>query len=159
MIRRPPRSTLFPYTTLFRSICSLAGWQEEEVDRLSGRPLCTFQVMRPAMARRLVAPGASMLSLLRVVFRELVGGVMSLLHHLVNLWRGQKVHPQCLIPDPLRQLLDDPRCLGKRGVCLRRLAHCLIQRTQRGLDLPAFGWQPEVCRQLGCLVYLCYCLL
>src|SRR5256886_8582676 len=23
MIRRPPRSTLFPYTTLFRSICSL----------------------------------------------------------------------------------------------------------------------------------------
>src|SRR5260370_23910112 len=24
MIRRPPRSTLFPYTTLFRSIC---GWQ------------------------------------------------------------------------------------------------------------------------------------
>src|SRR2546421_11472982 len=23
MIRRPPRSTLFPYTTLFRSICSI----------------------------------------------------------------------------------------------------------------------------------------
>src|SRR2546423_9826927 len=29
MIRRPPRSTLFPYTTLFRSGClSLAGFQE-----------------------------------------------------------------------------------------------------------------------------------
>src|SRR3712207_8072455 len=26
MIRRPPRSTLFPYTTLFRSAC--ASWQE-----------------------------------------------------------------------------------------------------------------------------------
>src|SRR2546429_4675426 len=25
MIRRPPRSTLFPYTTLFRSIAALAG--------------------------------------------------------------------------------------------------------------------------------------
>src|SRR2546427_6466282 len=25
MIRRPPRSTLFPYTTLFRSIASLSG--------------------------------------------------------------------------------------------------------------------------------------
>src|SRR2546425_7031832 len=25
MIRRPPRSTLFPYTTLFRSLCALAG--------------------------------------------------------------------------------------------------------------------------------------
>src|SRR5258707_8705186 len=24
MIRRPPRSTLFPYTTLFRSVCGLA---------------------------------------------------------------------------------------------------------------------------------------
>src|SRR3712207_8467177 len=26
MIRRPPRSTLFPYTTLFRSIIGLATW-------------------------------------------------------------------------------------------------------------------------------------
>src|SRR2546428_5934076 len=25
MIRRPPRSTLFPYTTLFRSLCDLDG--------------------------------------------------------------------------------------------------------------------------------------
>src|SRR5256885_9316230 len=26
MIRRPPRSTLFPYTTLFRSIYAIASW-------------------------------------------------------------------------------------------------------------------------------------
>src|SRR3712207_8647090 len=26
MIRRPPRSTLFPYTTLFRSAAGRAGW-------------------------------------------------------------------------------------------------------------------------------------
>src|SRR5258708_20878035 len=26
MIRRPPRSTLFPYTTLFRSRCLLSRW-------------------------------------------------------------------------------------------------------------------------------------
>src|SRR5215208_8433909 len=26
MIRRPPRSTLFPYTTLFRSPCSASAW-------------------------------------------------------------------------------------------------------------------------------------
>src|SRR5258706_9310723 len=31
MIRRPPRSTLFPYTTLFRS------WQSRNVDRRHGR--------------------------------------------------------------------------------------------------------------------------
>src|SRR2546427_2610712 len=27
MIRRPPRSTLFPYTTLFRSFCACARWR------------------------------------------------------------------------------------------------------------------------------------
>src|SRR2546427_12475437 len=26
MIRRPPRSTLFPYTTLFRSMAGMAAW-------------------------------------------------------------------------------------------------------------------------------------
>src|SRR3712207_8814455 len=30
MIRRPPRSTLFPYTTLFRSIATLAGYVSPE---------------------------------------------------------------------------------------------------------------------------------
>src|SRR3712207_9579302 len=30
MIRRPPRSTLFPYTTLFRSVVAVAG--DEDVD-------------------------------------------------------------------------------------------------------------------------------
>src|SRR5438477_5256541 len=34
MIRRPPSSTLFPYTTLFRSIAS--GRTVEEVERLIG---------------------------------------------------------------------------------------------------------------------------
>src|SRR3712207_8457442 len=29
MIRRPPRSTLFPYTTLFRSlVCAFKGWND-----------------------------------------------------------------------------------------------------------------------------------
>src|SRR2546427_10949877 len=36
MIRRPPRSTLFPYTTLFRSPCVAEGWPDEDylVERL-----------------------------------------------------------------------------------------------------------------------------
>src|SRR5258708_39240733 len=39
MIRRPPRSTLFPYTTLFRSLTSLfkwirkSPWQGSRIDR------------------------------------------------------------------------------------------------------------------------------
>src|SRR5690349_24117297 len=36
MIRRPPRSTLFPYTTLFRSGVPESHWQCAEVPR--GRP-------------------------------------------------------------------------------------------------------------------------
>src|SRR3712207_8625454 len=38
MIRRPPRSTLFPYTTLFRSLlrgCAVHGHEHDE------RPACT----------------------------------------------------------------------------------------------------------------------
>src|SRR5258707_5372918 len=36
MIRRPPRSTLFPYTTLFRSLCSDGQNQfVERIDRLN----------------------------------------------------------------------------------------------------------------------------
>src|SRR5258708_13062165 len=31
MIRRPPRSTLFPYTTLFRSIATIALWITDHI--------------------------------------------------------------------------------------------------------------------------------
>src|SRR5437763_5377395 len=36
MLRRPPRSTLFPYTTLFRSLLKRKGalWMEEYFDHL-----------------------------------------------------------------------------------------------------------------------------
>src|SRR5256885_11011953 len=43
MIRRPPRSTLFPYTTLFRSIDAVAQITKSGFvflfDRVSGKPL------------------------------------------------------------------------------------------------------------------------
>src|SRR2546422_10067010 len=55
MIRRPPRSTLFPYTTLFRSLPPLApGWWIGEVlldaDELRGddRRLFVVRVAAPA---------------------------------------------------------------------------------------------------------------
>src|SRR2546429_4257004 len=38
MIRRPPRSTLFPYTTLFRSVCCLG----RSVSALQGPPRAFF---------------------------------------------------------------------------------------------------------------------
>src|SRR3712207_9233016 len=39
MIRRPPRSTLFPYTTLFRSDDDLAGCTADTVVDLRGAPV------------------------------------------------------------------------------------------------------------------------
>src|SRR5256885_8275569 len=43
MIRRPPRSTLFPYTTLFRSVTVRAGY---DIERRTGsrwrRKLCDY---------------------------------------------------------------------------------------------------------------------
>src|SRR2546429_6405683 len=80
MIRRPPRSTLFPYTTLFRSIQSsplaiytldptstvrtwnraaeaLYGWRADEV---IGRPLPTIaQGMEGLRGEALRGPGAT----------------------------------------------------------------------------------------------------
>src|SRR5690606_40745824 len=43
MLRRPPRSTLFPYTTLFRSLrahrpAAVAAAQRERLSRLRARP-------------------------------------------------------------------------------------------------------------------------
>src|SRR3712207_7016040 len=37
MIRRPPRSTLFPYTTLFRSLLEVVEHQEERFGTQEGR--------------------------------------------------------------------------------------------------------------------------
>src|SRR3712207_8985442 len=67
MIRRPPRSTLFPYTTLFRSLALFSSWQEE--CRPSGTPgessplaptiICNFVPASSSLASR--QDGASML--------------------------------------------------------------------------------------------------
>src|SRR3712207_7686258 len=56
MIRRPPRSTLFPYTTLFRSPAA----RQRELHRLSGRaapaPVSTPDEERPD-ATSVLLPG------------------------------------------------------------------------------------------------------
>src|SRR3712207_6853928 len=52
MIRRPPRSTLFPYTTLFRSIHELAAMMKyaltiEPTTAAHSAARCSFLGMRP----------------------------------------------------------------------------------------------------------------
>src|SRR5256885_10745322 len=69
MIRRPPRSTLFPYTTLFRSECTNchARYQYDE-DRFERKPSkkikcakCStiFEIRNPAFAEKKVAASRS----------------------------------------------------------------------------------------------------
>src|SRR2546422_6019011 len=54
MIRRPPRSTLFPYTTLFRSIRRLLGYVAR--DKLWLNPDCGFwETPRWIVRQKLVA--------------------------------------------------------------------------------------------------------
>src|SRR5256885_12876909 len=75
MIRRPPRSTLFPYTTLFRSSARRSGPSRGRIRASAGRPIRTENsrsrsrrgrrrptpvcTMPPAAKRRVAAPGSS----------------------------------------------------------------------------------------------------
>src|SRR5256885_12801508 len=54
MIRRPPRSTLFPYTTLFRSVRSLAGlgYAEQSINATYLSELFSLVYTDPASLRR-----------------------------------------------------------------------------------------------------------
>src|SRR5437870_9158179 len=51
MIRRPPRSTLFPYTTLFRSRCMIIRGFTVQPTRRQGPPLGAVQVCVPPEGR------------------------------------------------------------------------------------------------------------
>src|SRR3712207_8986867 len=51
MIRRPPRSTLFPYTTLFRSRRGLLAWYLVEVGILWGGTTVLLLSLSPAWIR------------------------------------------------------------------------------------------------------------
>src|SRR3712207_8716817 len=58
MIRRPPRSTLFPYTTLFRSACQRARSQAPAARGRPRRPAGRVGVLVPALAHGNGAAGA-----------------------------------------------------------------------------------------------------
>src|SRR5690242_20815972 len=62
MIRRPPRSTLFPYTTLFRSVEARAGQVDEFTAHACARVACRGEVacavLKMLVARRRNANGS-----------------------------------------------------------------------------------------------------
>src|SRR5258708_32871520 len=63
MIRRPPRSTLFPYTTLFRSEGVIAKFSGVELKDESGKPIMTGAATAdPKDKKQLVVPLATPLT-------------------------------------------------------------------------------------------------
>src|SRR5260370_781878 len=86
---------------------------------LSNDPLWLESLPYPITIRQPAAPDASMPALLLVVFCDLGGLASGVLQHWLNLRPSQKARTQRLIPDPLHQPLDDPRCLTKGGTRLR----------------------------------------
>src|SRR2546422_7685191 len=91
MIRRPPRSTLFPYTTLFRSLPQLAG----------GGSFLRRKLLR--LGRALGFPGGDRSPYDRFMLRseEHTSELQSRLHLVCRLLLEKKKK----IPDPLRHLL------------------------------------------------------
>ncbi len=64
---------------------------------------------------------------LRVVVQHRGGLGLRVLQHWLNLWPSQKARTQRLIPDALRQFLDDPGGRSPGGVRLSLLSPGLIQ--------------------------------
>src|SRR3712207_7711907 len=52
MIRRPPRSTLFPYTTLFRSVTNPGTFNLKVLDTASTNPLQYFEINQTLEANK-----------------------------------------------------------------------------------------------------------
>src|SRR2546425_5136661 len=101
MIRRPPRSTLFPYTTLFRSTCETPG-----------------QVLE--RARRLLREGAAFLL---VRSEEHTSELQSLAYLVCRLLLEKKKFLLLSLSD----ISDDSHCFSR----LRRFACMFVLQTER----------------------------
>src|SRR2546426_12429962 len=91
MIRRPPRSTLFPYTTLFRSLHSIEG-----IGRLSGE-IVVFPAIEPTLAPIFPLVGG---------FIAEMGGLLS---HAAILAREYGLPAIVSVRDATRRLRDGGR--------------------------------------------------
>src|SRR5690606_41634969 len=70
MIRRPPRSTLFPYTTLFRSsvACSFSSTVARICSSLAALSACSFWSCRPTTDRKSTRLNSSHVKISYAVF-------------------------------------------------------------------------------------------
>src|SRR2546421_6423137 len=102
MIRRPPRSTLFPYTTLFRSLRVLAEESRDERAELARRRVVLEYDTddRPAQARRGLEVDGACARNVRVVERAPSDHLAFLL--VVDFCVPLDARPRRCLRDPVR---------------------------------------------------------
>src|SRR2546422_8605792 len=102
MIRRPPRSTLFPYTTLFRSPCRTARWDLWP---------------SPAPDRAAPAPAWPVASTPRIRSEEHTSELQSRLHLVCRLLLEKKKNTTAPAPDADRSNICHQCRLLQLHVC------------------------------------------
>src|SRR3712207_433320 len=139
MIRRPPRSTLFPYTTLFRSV--VAGGPPAVGDLLLGQ-----RVLPVVPEPLLVQPGVQVVPGQDLVLAALAGGVPVEVDAeglelggrgggpaLVGEVLAPAVEPAALAPHPLDHPADPAVAAGEEALDDARLA-VVVAQADRAAD-------------------------
>src|SRR5256886_2769414 len=127
MIRRPPRSTLFPYTTLFRSpqittlgfatvATSEGRWRVFGVQALTkviqvAQPMSVRQQRAAELALETLKPFALLLPVLALLIWLAVGHALEPLQRLTALLRARRVNaleslPDTQLPDEVQPLVS-----------------------------------------------------
>src|SRR2546429_4486894 len=94
MIRRPPRSTLFPYTTLFRSFRKRAIWL------LAGTVVDPEETVRPLSSKNVneTTAGSALGFAIAIRSEEHTSELQSRLHLVCRLLLEKKKVSRCLHP-------------------------------------------------------------
>src|SRR2546430_10773029 len=95
MIRRPPRSTLFPYTTLFRSLVTPAGFDRSTADAHVGDARADL-----VMRRRSEEHTSELQSQSNLVCRLLLE--KKKIEHVGSGWRSRSMHEVHILYAPVR---------------------------------------------------------
>jgi len=147
MIRRPPRSTLFPYTTLFRSgvgvgVVMMEKWDAEEALQLIDRHGCTHTHMVPTMFHRLLSLPADVrsgydVSSLRSILHGAAPCPVSVKQRLIE-WVGPIVMEYYAATEGLGTFVDSATWLAKPGTVGRpRPADQVMVGDESGVPVAA----------------------
>src|SRR5256886_17515801 len=110
MIRRPPRSTLFPYTTLFRSEQAELGHLPDVVPREAALEIVRPRARPDHLVREVAHHGADLMVVVAEVEAVLHGGNIA----------APGVSPHPVVPNPAPMQLIDRSTAGSATSCPAR---------------------------------------